>query len=221
MQRSNLPQKPISPRTLASFNFELPRAAEGTRDVVIDMEGSPIARPGKAHVLRADDHTVSPAQRSASPSQARSHTSSPTLVRSPSAASTTAHSPVMRSMFPRYDPKVAVTQQKYYPTIESGIMSTSLPDDSVHRPEYSPSLYSQLGNPSPTFAKANMETPSSAHGSAQRFPSQTGHEPGPALSTPEELMDMWSIANGQESHEAAEIYVLGLTWYYTPTALPM
>ena len=78
----------------------------------------------------------------------RSHTSSPTLVRSGSTGSTATHSPVMRSMFSRFDPSVSLAQQKYYPNMERMPRVPTWTHDTFTRPEYSPSLYSQPVSPS-------------------------------------------------------------------------
>ena len=108
-------------------------------------------------------------------------------------------------MFPRYNPNIPLTHQSYYPAIDRAAI---LPEELVNRPEYSPSLYSQRGGPSPAVSSNGPKTPHSA----SNLEDQMVQEPAQDLSTPEELLDMWSIANGQDSQEAADTYVLGLSW---------
>ncbi len=152
-----------------------------------------------------------PRNRPASP---RSTSSSPTLVRNGSIASTATHSPVMRSMFPRYDPSVRLTRQQYYPNAESRPNRPNRTRDADNSSSYSPSLYSQMGSMSPKFAKQDMGSPGTLTGSrpCSPFEASEGSSHPSKLSTPEELLDLWSIANGQGSEEALDTYTLSLNW---------
>lgn len=154
-----------------------------------------------------------PAPRSR-PASPRSTSSSPTLVRNGSIASTATHSPVMRSMFPRYDPSVPLTHQKYYPNAESRPMLPNMTRDAENSSSYSPSLYSRMGNISPEFVKQDIGTPRTLTGSrpASPFQASEGSTHASNLSSPEELLDLWSIANGQGSPEALDTYTLLLSW---------
>ena len=147
------------------------------------------------------------------PGSPRSTRSSPTLVRNGSISSTATHSPVMRSMFPRYDPSIPLTHQKYYPNPESRPMMPDQTRDAEDSSSYSPSLYSQMGHMSPKF-KQDMGTPKTITGSRPtspfRAPECSTHPS--KHSSPEELLDLWSIANGQGSQEALDTYTLTLSW---------
>ncbi|MCJ1237766.1 hypothetical protein MMC14_005753 [Varicellaria rhodocarpa] len=153
--------------------------------------------------------------RAASPSQnsnpPRSHTSSPTLVRSGSTGSTATHSPVMRSMFPRFDPSLPLAQQKYYPNMERMPRVPTWTHDTFTRPEYSPSLYSQPGSPSLSAKdRLKQKKPGFNLSKASASPLSTPQLAQPILSTPEELLDLWSIANGQGNSSTIEEYTFGL-----------
>lgn len=156
---------------------------------------------------------VSPSPTRSCAASLRSHTSSPTLVRSGSVASTGTHSPVMRSMFPRYDPRIPLSRQRYYPTRESNSGTANRSIHSEKQSLYSPSLYSQLGNAGHKSSKSQIDTPNTIPAGSPCSPFQAYHDQECAamLSTPEELLDLWSIANGQGSQEALGTYTLGLT----------
>lgn len=126
----------------------------------------------------------------------RSHTSSPILVRSNSIGSAAGDSPVMRSMFPRYDPKIPLAKQHYYPNHEIHRMPADAKLKVARPSAWSVSVPTQVDtlSPSPVHDSKNSEL-------------------ALAISTPEELLDLWSVANGQGSQEAAETYTLKLSWY--------
>ena len=208
------------------FDFELKSLKGDSRGLVITVsEASPLpaaritpppsksrngGSPRASSPLR-ESTTPEPPSRAGSPvpdSPVRSHTSSPTLVRNGSIASTGTHSPVMRSMFPRFDPSVPVAQQNYYPT-----MDRVPPPPPVARQEahYSPSLYSQPGSP-PVLARENWGRSTPMLTSTPQSPLQHLSEEVPVnLSGPEELLSLWDLANGQ-THNAADTYTLGLHW---------
>lgn len=155
---------------------------------------------------------VSPAGERSPP---QSHTSSPTPIRSNSIGSADAHSPVMRSMFPRYDPKIPLAKQHYYPNrdIHRGPADAKL---KVSRPSAScagiPSQVETLSPRHPTVnTRSPMIIPYGRRGVAVR--TSENSDLAPAISTPDELLDLWSVANGQGSQEAAETYTLKLCWY--------
>jgi len=184
-----LNRSPLSP---------LPNAA------VADDNGRPTTPPNR----------IPPPPPRGRPASPRSTRSSPTLVRHGSIASTATHSPVMRSMFPRYDPSVPLTHQQYYPNPESRPNMPNRTKDADNSSSYSPSLYSQMGSMSPKFAKEDMGSPRTLNGSRPSSPFQASEGPthAPKLSNPEELLDLWSIANGQGSQEALDTYTLSLSW---------
>lgn len=136
-----------------------------------------------------------------------SHTSSEdTLVRKDSDDSGgPEETPVMRSMFPRLDPDVPLPRQNYVPMTDG---MPPPPPRSRQNSTYSPSLYSQPRSP-PTMGPHVRHVSLAIAGSS---PLRVAEEPPPDLSTGEELLDLWSVANGQGSQEAKETYTLGLEW---------
>ena len=140
------------------------------------------------------------------PSQA----SSSTLVRRSSDASEQ-QTPAMRTMFPRFDPQVPLAQQQYYPPIER--VPPALVRES-ERAQYSPSLYSQPRSP-PAFGVNNPWASSRPQNTVTvSSPLRITEPPSTVeLSSSEELLDLWTIANGQTCPEAAEAYTLGVQWY--------
>lgn len=115
---------------------------------------------------------------------------------------TATHSPVMRSIFPRYDPSVSLNQQQYFPTITrsrsaeplSGMNGASL---------YTPPRTSQSGlyqaAPAPILQASLLKT-------------MANQTPSTSLSTPETLLDLWSISNGQGSQQADTVFLLDVDW---------
>ncbi|KAL8874563.1 MAG: hypothetical protein Q9174_000090, partial [Haloplaca sp. 1 TL-2023] len=103
--RSVLPPPPFpsfDPRA-PSFRLQAPTPPLEDRPAT----PRPLAVSCPSPTSTSESPSASPDHMSSSP---RSHTSSPTLVRNGSSASTSTSSPVMRSMFPRYDPSMALTQ---------------------------------------------------------------------------------------------------------------
>jgi hypothetical protein len=134
----------------------------------------------------------------------RSHTSfsdAPTLVRSHSNAShssiakpkpahigngngssSSGEQPMIRSIFPRYNPEVPLERQSYYPTQAS---PTHIPRQVISKPQYSSSINSAMqspGSPPPTV------------GRYQRGITEVPKAPSP--STNEELKELWKVTNG-------------------------
>ncbi|MCJ1292584.1 hypothetical protein MMC34_004135 [Xylographa carneopallida] len=163
--------------------------------------------------LRMSTYPEPPTTRPSSPVQdsvaPQSHRSSPTLVRNGSIGSTGTHSPIMRSMFPRFNPAIPLARQNYVPTIERAAESMPWQGGGYTPETYSPSLYSPPSSP-PTASQSNWKTTRPGHGGINQSPLHVSDALPPNLSTPEELIDMWSIANGQGSLEAAATYKLGL-----------
>lgn len=145
----------------------------------------------------------------------RSQSSSSTLIRSSSVTSAELNTPVMRSMFPRYDPKVPLGKQHYYPDVDNNPQLANIQLDAPHPSSNRMSVCSHQRNASLNFSRPTIGSQRTARDRSRSIEVQGLEEskPVPALSTPEELLDLWSVANGQGSHEAADTYVLGLKWY--------
>ena len=183
-------QRSMSPAT-PSFPSPLPKAQLG------DIQRS-MSPPSRLPPPPPRSNTE-PSVKATSPKSSRG------LMRSASIVSSGTHSPVMRSMFPRYDPSRPLAQQKYYPDRAT---SPDLPRSFVRSPEPSPSLYSEHGHLASEQSNTTKAMPYSAGASSDRI-----EEEPIDLSTPEELTEIWNIANGQESHEAVDTFTLGLKWY--------
>lgn len=173
------------------------------------------SRPVSPAAVRLPDsprcRAPSPLQHDGSP---KSHASSPTLVRKGSNASTrtATHSPVMRSMFPRFDPGTSLAQQRYYPQAQGGRVSPN----GVRGASYA-SIYSRQGRQGGRLALPVLEIPTQASGSAPILQQNVYVPSSSALSTPEELLQLWNIANGQAISGAKDTYSIELSWYYTLT----
>ena len=175
----------------------------------------PLAIPPKAYI--SDD------QRPATPpSSTRSRALSPTEIPLPRSSTNTpilvgsndGATPVMRSIFPRYDPNIPVTQQQYRPNIERvpGLASAMAVAGTS---SYHPPSYSQQANdrPSSAYLQSERERRKAAEISESPFQSADIVEHEAKLSSPEQLLDLWDIANGQTaSEEVADTYVLELSW---------
>ena len=131
------------------------------------------------------------------------HTDSPKHARNDSLTTETPQSPVMHSIFPRYNPEIPLAKQHYYPNLKSFQGSAS--DQTETRSSASTSGPSRLKTS--TFPRTEIESTVRVLDRIDGTP-----RPAPMLSTPEELLDLWSVANGQGSQEAADTYTLGLTW---------
>lgn len=128
----------------------------------------------------------------------------PALVRNGSVRSTATatHSPVMRSMFPQYDPSVALSQQQYFPTIgrsRSGEPLSGMCNVNLYPP--------------PRIAQSRLYQSRPAQvQQASLLDIAVDRPHNDLLSTPEELLDLWSISNGQGSQEAGATFSLDLSW---------
>lgn len=207
--------------------FGIPKRMDNACEVVITVHEtssspSPPSAPRRAYLPRIKTSGLSrsttppsylppPPLRSLTAS-ARSQTSSPSRVRGNSAPSV--QSPVMRSMFPRYNPQVSLAKQHYYPgrernprmpNVRPSLGGSSSRTTSISSREDTRS--SSCSRPSVGVSRGLPAPESDSHQSCHRS------EPEPALSSPEELLDLWSVANGQGSQEAATTYTLRLSWY--------
>lgn len=126
----------------------------------------------------------------------RSHTSfsdAPTLVRRNSNSSHTSgkdvqagssrEDPMLHSIFPRYNPEIALEHQAYYPTQTS---QTQIPQTAINRREYSPSVNGIGGQQSP------MVIGSSPGKFAKGVQDEAIMEP----SNNEEMKELWKVVNG-------------------------
>jgi len=116
-------------------------------------------------------------------------------------------------MFPRYDPSRPLNRQSYYPNEDAvpGLAAAmAVAGSSSNNP------YRQAGHRSVSdFVKRDLEKVRSDSASIKESPlrNMDDVEDRAALSSPEELLELWAIANGQAArHEAAETCNLELSW---------
>lgn len=180
----------------------------------------PLAIPPKAFISDDQRPATAPSlpaslptrNRAASPTEValpHSSANSPILVRSNSGAT-----PVMRSIFPRFDPNVPLKQQQYRPDIDSvpGLANAMAVAGTS---SYRPPSYSQQANDRPSSAYLQLERgrTKAAHIKESPFRSADDAEHETMLSSPEQLLGLWDIANGQTaSEEVVDTYVLELSW---------
>ncbi|KAL9050959.1 MAG: hypothetical protein Q9206_004885, partial [Seirophora lacunosa] len=189
-------------RNLAAPSFRL----QAPTPPLADRPTSPISLTVSCPSPSSPSHS-----RSVSPisveSSARSHTSSPTLVRKASITSPGTYSPVMRSMFPHYDPTISLGQQRYFPQIAvsppAAIYSTRTDDVG----SYTPSLYTQQ-EPSFDGEAVGWSNGLGLHSEGEFL---DGPSESPQFSTPDELLSWWALANGQTTAEDAKDYKLELS----------
>jgi len=111
-------------------------------------------------------------------------------------------------MFPSYNPSVPLTQQNYYPNMDMA------PAPAYTRMAAGPSnyvTYSQQGNRSGSQARLSIEEQAVETKESPLRRSESLKRAA-KLSTPDELVHLWSIANGQSTEEAPDSYTLELSW---------
>ncbi|KAI4166621.1 MAG: hypothetical protein LQ343_007894 [Gyalolechia ehrenbergii] len=189
---------PFQDATAPSFRLEAPTPpqADGpTTPISLILSCPSTSPPGS--------RSVSPVSSDPSPS---SHIGSPNLDRKGSTASTGTYSPVMRSMFPRYDPALSLRQQRYYPSTEISPAVAATSSRVNNAGSYSASLYTQLEAPS-----VGRETALPSGLGLQNAGKLSEKLEGlSGFSTPVELVNFWALANGQMSKKAAKEYRLEL-----------
>ena len=122
---------------------------------------------------------------------------------------TATHSPVMQSIFPRYDPGIPLPKQQYLPPgsmNQPAHVSTAASSTYMYRAPRLP--YSQLDRNVTISAKEVSVLEPASRGL-----------PGDSLSNPEALLDMWIISNGQSGQEADTTFALNLKWLVSLQAL--
>ncbi|KAL8954125.1 MAG: hypothetical protein Q9222_000007 [Ikaeria aurantiellina] len=201
-------QHPVAP----SFRLQAPTPPPGER---------PTTPASLAISCPSPTSSSSPPSRAASPtsiaSSPCSRTTSPTLVRNGSTASTGTYSPVMRSMFPRYDPTVSLAQQRYQPAIEISPALAAASSKTDSSGSYSPSLYSHQEPTTSSSISQTKDTGFSRSGLTNALGLQgTGKlseesDQITGTSDPELFIDLWALANGQKSSQAAHEYRLELS----------
>ncbi|KAI9759497.1 MAG: hypothetical protein M1835_000362, partial [Candelina submexicana] len=147
------------------------------------------ARPWTPTTLAASERT-----RAASPAYTNNTvlSGSPTLVRANSGASN--HAPPMRSIFPRYNPNVPLSQQRYVP---AQISPTHIQKEHISKLEYPPKKY--------------VACPATAPASTTAFPADALTKPQTQYSSLTELTNLWEAANGQSTKETNRTFTLQMS----------
>lgn len=189
----------------------------------------PLTIPQKAHIAQEQRPGTPPSPLSPSPTQERapsaadvplpgSNVPTPTLTGVGNMASPKSETPVMRSMFPRYDPSRPLARQSYYPDMEAvpGLASAmaAAGSSSINRSSNNP-YRQQMRRGSSDTAKTSLESQRPAVATIKESPLRTVEnlEQQAIYSKPEDLVELWNISNGQAaSDEAADTYSLELSW---------
>lgn len=149
----------------------------------------------------------------------RSNAPTPEIMQHGGVPSPKSETPVMRSMFPRYDPSRPLARQSYYPHLDSvpGLASAMAVAGSSLDSRNSNNPYRQqmAVNKNLDIGKTSFDSqrPRTAEVKESPLKSVENSEQQANFSTPEDLVEVWNIANGQApSDEAADIYSLELSW---------
>lgn len=216
------PSTSQSVRTVVEPQVTTPRAA------LHRPQPPPLAIPPRAHIVQEQRPTTPPSPLSPSPIQQRapsaadvplprSSAPTPTLIEDSSIASPKSETPVMRSMFPQYNPNRPLARQSYYPDMEAvpGLASAmAAAGSSINRSSNNP-YRQQMARRSldPAIGSLDSQRPGTAEAKESPLRVVEKLEQQATYSKPEDLVEIWNIANGQAaSEEAAEAYFLELSW---------
>lgn len=189
----------------------------------------PLTIPPKAHIAEDQRPATPPSphehctkqERAPSPANMplpRSNAPTPTPLEDVGVASPKSETPVMRSMFPRYNPNRPLARQSYYPHLDSvpGLASAmAVAGSSSNDPNSNNPYRQQMARRSSDLAKSSFDSQRPGIAEVKESPLRNveNSEQQAAFSTPEELTEVWNIANGQAaSEEAADTYSLELSW---------
>ncbi|KAI9843604.1 MAG: hypothetical protein M1838_002536 [Thelocarpon superellum] len=112
------------------------------------------------------------------------------------------------SMFPRYNPALPLAEQNYRPTQTSpGHISPQI----ISKPAYSPVHWSGRSPGHPISPGKLLPSPTTSPFSVTFFPTGTLGPARPHYSSPEDLLDLWEAANGQEIGDKGRTFALHVT----------
>ncbi len=120
-------------------------------------------------------------------------------------------------MFPQYNPNRPLARQSYYPDMEAvpGLASAmAAAGSSINRSSNNP-YRQQMARRSldPAIGSLDSQRPGTAEAKESPLRVVEKLEQQATYSKPEDLVEIWNIANGQAaSEEAAEAYFLELSW---------
>ena len=118
-------------------------------------------------------------------------------------------------MFPRYNPAVPLAHQAYYPKIENTPTLAHLVGVGEGSSQHHPTLSTHQEPPKNAENGTESNAPKASLENVldiSMASSQNSVRPV-NISTPEELIELWSIANGQTPREASASYTLELSWF--------
>ncbi|KAG9249342.1 hypothetical protein BJ878DRAFT_475742 [Calycina marina] len=202
-------RKSSTKRHAASASVEVPssevnRAASTPyQGHQIQQSSTEVASPLSGNRVRKGSESISPIsvpgpsyQPMELPRSQTSFSEAPTLVRGISNASGSSiakrglhespprgEEPVMRSIFPRYNPDIPLEHQNYFPTQAS---PTHIPREVINRRPYSPSLHD----------RSPIQSPMALGTSPGRYPRGISEEPVMETSTVDEMKELWKVVNG-------------------------
>ena len=108
-------------------------------------------------------------------------------------------------MFPSYNPSVPLGHQQYYPSMDVVPALTRMRE--VAGPSsYIPQSHQENGSTNLAPSRQDFVKKESPLRRSESLKRPT------AFSKPEELIDLWSMANGQAATGAADEYTLELSW---------
>ncbi|RFU26641.1 hypothetical protein B7463_g9697, partial [Scytalidium lignicola] len=161
------------------------QSALSGRQSALDGRASPITIPPPAQF----GHEIPRSQTSLSeaPTLARSNSNSPDVrdARNTVQGSPSRDEPIIRSIFPRYNPDLPLEHQQYYPTEAS---PTHIPKTIISKSPYTPSISGR--------SSAGLQSPLSVGQSPGRFPASLYDETILEPSSTDELKEFWKVACG-------------------------
>ncbi|TVY68769.1 hypothetical protein LSUE1_G009159 [Lachnellula suecica] len=162
------------------------RQYSGGRSTPQPSNNWPIAQPSQAHI--AAEIPRSQTSFSEAPTLVRNNSNSShnSIAKNGMNGSPQRGEPVMRSIFPKYNPDLPLEHQPYFPTQTS---PTHIPKTIINRRPYSPSIHDVNRSP------AGLQSPMSV-GSPGRFPRGVLDESIMEPSSTEELKELWKVTNG-------------------------
>ena len=189
----------------------------------------PLTIPPKARIAQEQKPQRSPSPPAPSPVQdrapsaagvplPRSNAPTPTPADGGIISSPNAKTPVMRSMFPEYDPSRPLARQSYYPDLDAvpGLASAMAVagSSSINRTSNNP-YRQQMARRSLEISRSIQENQRPAVAEVKESPLHAAEstEQQATYSNPEQLEAIWGISNGQAASDGlAETYSLELSW---------
>lgn len=150
-------------------------------------QASPITTPPPAHFI--GEVPRSQTSSSEAPTLVRSHSNSSSHCKLTTRSLQRGEPGVMHSMFPRYNPQIALEHQAYFPTQSS---PTRIPPANINRRPYSPSL-SEERSVAALRSPVPVGLPNQGSG---RFPRGVLDETILEPSSNDELKEFWKVVNG-------------------------